>query len=241
MRVAELSRLTGVAVPTLKYYLREGLLPPGVRTSPNQARYGEDHVRRVTMVRAMVDIGGLSIAGTKAVLAALDDPDHPGTVTAEMLGTMPTGLPAPATRGSPEVWQAAQDRITKLITSLGWQANTETPAGHALVAAVAALYDLDRDDLVDLLEPYAAVCAELARIDMSVVDHGGSSRLEGVVIGTVIGDVVLLAIRRLAHQDAAARHAEPPEVSSGLPPGLSSRPGGSSSGTPGPLCGCRPG
>ena len=38
MRMAELSRRTGVPVPTIKYYLREGLLPPGERTSPNQAQ-----------------------------------------------------------------------------------------------------------------------------------------------------------------------------------------------------------
>lgn len=29
MRIGELSRRTGVPVPTIKYYVREGLLPPG--------------------------------------------------------------------------------------------------------------------------------------------------------------------------------------------------------------------
>ena len=37
MRIAELSQTTGVPVPTIKYYLREGLLPAGELTSPNQA------------------------------------------------------------------------------------------------------------------------------------------------------------------------------------------------------------
>ncbi len=41
MRVAELSRRSGVSVASIKYYLREGLLPPGELTSPNQAHYGE--------------------------------------------------------------------------------------------------------------------------------------------------------------------------------------------------------
>ena len=35
MRIAELSQTTGVPVPTIKYYLREGLLPSGELTSPN--------------------------------------------------------------------------------------------------------------------------------------------------------------------------------------------------------------
>ena len=37
MRVAELSRRTDVSVASIKYYLREGLLPAGERTGPNQA------------------------------------------------------------------------------------------------------------------------------------------------------------------------------------------------------------
>src|ERR1700716_801088 len=45
MRMAELSAESGVPVATIKYYLREGLLPPGERTSRNQARYDDVHVR----------------------------------------------------------------------------------------------------------------------------------------------------------------------------------------------------
>ena len=41
MRIGELSRATEVPVPTIKYYLREGLLPHGELSSPNQASYGE--------------------------------------------------------------------------------------------------------------------------------------------------------------------------------------------------------
>jgi DNA-binding transcriptional MerR regulator len=37
MRIGELSKVTGVPVPTIKYYLREGLLPAGELSSPNQA------------------------------------------------------------------------------------------------------------------------------------------------------------------------------------------------------------
>lgn len=39
MRISELSDVTGVSVATIKYYLREELVPPGERTAPNQADY----------------------------------------------------------------------------------------------------------------------------------------------------------------------------------------------------------
>ena len=74
MRIAELSRETGVPVPTIKYYLREGLLPPGERTSPNQAQYDDQHVRRLRLVRTLLDIGRLPIAAIRELLADLDGP-----------------------------------------------------------------------------------------------------------------------------------------------------------------------
>ncbi len=46
MRISELSRRSGVSIPTIKYYLRDGLLPAGRATAANQADYDEDHLRR---------------------------------------------------------------------------------------------------------------------------------------------------------------------------------------------------
>jgi len=44
--MAELSKTSGVPVATIKFYLRERLLPAGERTGPNQSIYGEQHLRR---------------------------------------------------------------------------------------------------------------------------------------------------------------------------------------------------
>ena len=46
MRMSELSRLSGVSVTTIKYYLREGLLPAGRQLSATQAEYDGSHLRR---------------------------------------------------------------------------------------------------------------------------------------------------------------------------------------------------
>src|SRR5690606_20422858 len=73
MRISELSVRTGVAVPTIKYYLRERLLPEGERTARTQAQYGEVHVQRLRVVRALVD-AGVSIAEVRRVVATLETP-----------------------------------------------------------------------------------------------------------------------------------------------------------------------
>jgi len=40
MRISQLSAESGVPIPTIKYYLREGLLPGGEATSPPGRRTG---------------------------------------------------------------------------------------------------------------------------------------------------------------------------------------------------------
>ena len=73
MRISELSTRSGVPVPTIKYYLREGLVPEGVRSSPTQAEYDDVHLQRLRVIRALVG-SGVSVAETRKVLAALDRP-----------------------------------------------------------------------------------------------------------------------------------------------------------------------
>lgn len=53
-------------------YLREGLLPPGERIEANQARYSDEHVRRLRLIQALMRLGGLSVAAARDVLGAID-------------------------------------------------------------------------------------------------------------------------------------------------------------------------
>src|SRR5689334_13167633 len=78
MRIGELATRAGVSVPTIKYYVRAGMLPAGERMGPNQVRYAESHVRRLQLIRAMLEVGGMSIAAAREVLAEVDAPG--GTV-----------------------------------------------------------------------------------------------------------------------------------------------------------------
>src|SRR3954451_25299257 len=72
MKISQLSVRTGVTLATLKMYLREGLLPPGQKAGPNQADYTEVHVARVRMLRALLRVGGLSVASAREVVAAVE-------------------------------------------------------------------------------------------------------------------------------------------------------------------------
>jgi DNA-binding transcriptional MerR regulator len=204
MRMAELSRRTGVPVPTIKYYLREGLLPAGERTSPNQALYDEPHVRRLRMIRALVEVGGLSIAAVRDVLDAADSPDLPPF---KVLGEVQDRLGPAHPASDSEHWQTAQRQVEVLIQRHGWRADLASPPARALVAAMASLAELGREDLFGLADVYAEAVEKVAEIDVMSVSRGRGIEdlIEGVVIGTVIGEAIMVALRRMAHQHATAR------------------------------------
>lgn len=207
MRVAELSRRSGVSVASIKYYLREGLLPPGERTGPNQASYDDGHVRRLRMVRALIDVGGLSVAATRSVLAAVDDP---GVPLHDALGSAQATTPPPGgPSGIPddEAHEAAQRAVADLVRERGWHVTARNPAWDTAVEVLATYARLGDDDLAQQLGLYAAAMEDVARQEVAAVVHRGdrARTVEGAVVGTVLGDTLLAALRRLAQEHCSGQ------------------------------------
>ncbi|GAA0473403.1 MerR family transcriptional regulator [Streptomyces olivaceiscleroticus] len=203
MRIGELSRRTGVAVPTIKYYVREGLLPAGRLTSPNQADYDETHERRLRLVRGLIEVGGLSVSAVREVLAAVEDTDRP---VHKVLGSAHESLTPPHAVGGAEL-AGAREAVAALVARRGWQAAPDSAAGEALAGALATLRGLGHGGFEEVLDAYADACERIAAADLTYVGRAPDVErlVEGVVVGTVIGDAVLSAMRRLAHADASAR------------------------------------
>lgn len=125
MRIAELSRATGVPVPTIKYYVREGLLPPGELTSPNQAQYDQGHVRRLKLVRALIEVGGVSVAAVRDAVRRIDAPDvdlHAKLGATHYL----LGAAAPLSIDA-ATWNARRRRPTRCSPTWGGSPSARTP------------------------------------------------------------------------------------------------------------------
>lgn len=200
MWIAELSRQTDVPVATIKYYLREGLLPPGEAVGATRSRYDEAHVRRLRLIRALVESGGLSLARVRGVLAEVDEESRE---LHEVLGAAHGALIPDDLTATVE----SRLRVDDLIATNEWQVFSESPDRLLLAGALDALekvgYHLDDD----LLETYAEAAAEIADAE---VGHLPSSEdrqatVEATVLLTALGGPVLLALRRLAQQSASAR------------------------------------
>ena len=55
--IGELSRLTGVKVPTIRYYENVGLLPSAPRTESNRRQYDDNAVKRLKFIRHARELG----------------------------------------------------------------------------------------------------------------------------------------------------------------------------------------
>ena len=53
LRMGELAEASGVPAPTIKHYLREGLLPEPVKTSRNMAYYPPEFVDRIRLIKRL--------------------------------------------------------------------------------------------------------------------------------------------------------------------------------------------
>ncbi|CAM5321551.1 MerR family transcriptional regulator OS=Streptomyces alboniger OX=132473 GN=CP975_25605 PE=4 SV=1 [Streptomyces alboniger] len=202
--MGELSRRTGVPVPTIKYYVREGLLPAGELSSPNQAHYGEAHERRLRLIRALLEVGGLKVAEIAEVLGAVDDTGRP---LHKVLGVAADRLGPRGTADDDAEAVAAGEAVARFIERRGWRAYESDPAAKDLSRALAAMGRVGHGEFVDLLDDYADAAERVARADLAYAARRGEVEdvVETVVIGTVLGEAVLGAMRRLAHVDASAR------------------------------------
>ena len=213
MLMAELSRRSGMPVATIKYYLREGLLPPGAAISATRAEYGEAHLRRLRLIRALVDVGEVPVAAIAKILAVVDD-ESAGVH--QMLGAVQYQLgphPAVPPEADPD-WQAASREVDELIADLGWTVAPNAPARALLALTLAALRRTGSAPPGSGLRAYAEAMAGLAAREVAGLHLDGAggtsgSRValaESALMGMVLHERVLVALRRLAQEDASARN-----------------------------------
>ena len=198
MRISELSTQTGVPVATIKFYLRESLLPEGVRTSATQAQYDESHVARLRLVRALLGPGGLSVAAAHRVIQAIEEP--PASVH-ELLGVAARAVARPGvvTDGDP--------RVEELMQRCAWQIDEKDHPTYAVLEdALRALDEAGFELPEGALDVYVKHMRQIAEYEIeNVPTDSPTAAVRYVVLGTVLIEPVILALRRLAQAEASAR------------------------------------
>jgi DNA-binding transcriptional MerR regulator len=220
VRISELARQSGLPVATIKFYLREGLLPPGAPVSRTQAEYSDAHLERLRLIRALRDIADLPVATVGTVLAAVDDEELP---LLDLLGVTQTAVAGSKGSASPTGVVLAN----RLLADLNWTLTEESPLVDSLARVLDALDGEGEPVDADSLKPWADAAWSVAEVEMDhiAVEAPRAEAAHTVAVGTVIyGE--LLAQLRLAAQEAvslarfgdqapAAKDDQPPDADVG--------------------------
>ncbi|MEW1829536.1 MerR family transcriptional regulator [Streptomyces sp. NPDC088196] len=209
MRLAELSERSGVSVATIKYYLRERLLGPGHQVNATTSEYDEEHLRRLRLVRAMIQVGRVPVATVREVLGHVDDDSLGRTIR---LGAAMWALPQVREPDEDDEYvRAAHQEVDRLLDLLGWenakQLSTISPAYRSLVVSVAAFRRIGYGWGAELLSPYAELMHRTAVLDLDNMEEHPSEeeRIEFAILGAIINEPILQSLHRLAQEEEAAR------------------------------------
>lgn len=193
---------------TIKYYLREGLVPSGASRGATQADYGQAHVHRIRVIKALAEVAGLPIQKIRVVVGLIDEP---GENTFDALGRAVAALPpylqeAGAGSGAGSPYPLAR----AALQSLGQVFDPDYAAVAQLERALQAVADAGIPMGPERLGVYGRSLMEMAEYDVAGMPGEPAATVEHAVLGTALYEPVILALRRLAHQDAASRRLDGP-------------------------------
>jgi DNA-binding transcriptional MerR regulator len=156
LRMRELAEASGVPAPTIKHYLREGLLPEPVKTSRNMAYYPPEFVDRIKLIKRLQEERFLPL---KAIKDVLDAQERTRTSAAEVRKRY--GVP-----------KEVLDRLAELEV-LTPNSRGYSPSDVAIVEAISRFRAGGYDEQIgftvyDTLR-YKAALEELVRQEVDVV------------------------------------------------------------------------
>ena len=151
MKMAELERRSGVGRETIRYYIREGLLPEPERRARNVAVYGDVHAQRLKTIKRLQEERFLPLEVIRRVLdgdtSALPPSSDPfaqlGPLLAQRLGVgegEPPVLLATLTAGD-----AQAERDAAALETAGAISVFESGAGRAVTRLDARIVQLWRE------------------------------------------------------------------------------------------------
>ncbi|MEX2205191.1 MAG: MerR family transcriptional regulator [Myxococcota bacterium] len=225
MRLAELSRRAGVPPTSIKFYIREGLLPAGAVHARNQASYGTQHLERLELIRALREVASLPLEAVGRVTRELDR-GWQGNPFGEAMRAMHA---MPAASASPEDGRARaalRAEVLELLRALPWTTDDER---HLYADELAAtLLQVRRylypDYPVANLARYAEIAWLLSEAEFALVPGGAPAPVQArgddlaepmrrAILGSLLFERIFNSLRRSANAMRSihnARELEPP-------------------------------
>ncbi|HEX5065798.1 MAG TPA: MerR family transcriptional regulator [Myxococcota bacterium] len=220
MRLAELARQSGVPRSTIKFYIREGMLPAGEPRARNQATYGPAHLERLALIRALREVAGLRLEVVARVTAQLDR-----GFDGDPIGEALLAIHAPATseraKGDAAELEKLRAEVYELMRGLPWTTGDER---HFFAEEIAGTLLQVRQYLypdypVAALLPLARVAWLLSEVEFEHAPGGPRVPLRArrddlaeptrrAILGSVLFERIFAALHRAANSMRSIRISE---------------------------------
>lgn len=202
MKISELAEASGQSIPTIKFYIREQLLPAGSAVAKNQARYGPEHLKRLDLIRVLKTELGMSVEKIREVLEQAEVGGEAMLATGLKNARDSRHAPRREEQSSPELG-GAWALVTRLETELGWIIHPEDGAAADVAESLATILRVMPEARIDeSLPEYARVMKSIADQEIpDSFDPAGDpwEALRYAVLGTYLLEPLILSLRRLAH------------------------------------------
>ena len=201
MQLHELSQRSGVSPASIKYYLREGLLPRGEAVHATRAEYSGKHLERLELIQALRQIVALNIAQIRGLLGMADDGvprlDLLAAVQREVLNLKDF---TPAIGGEPAAATAA------VVHLRGWP-DSPSDARNALTAHLELMARLKVPVSATVLEAYSKAMDDVAGLDIAATTAPESTDrlIFTAAVGMHMHSQLLLKLLALAQASHAIR------------------------------------
>lgn len=204
MQLNELSNRSGVSTASIKYYLREGLLPPGEAVTATRARYGEKHLRRLELIQALRQIARLGIRQIGALLQ-LADGGAPRLEVLAAIQRVVLGLDGRRV----EDGGAGPDPADAVVRLRHWP-DAPSDARNALNAQLKLMQELSIPVPMPVLDVYSRAMDSVAALDISqtVAPEDTDQLIRTAAVGMHMHSQLLLKLLALAQASHAIRRFE---------------------------------
>jgi DNA-binding transcriptional MerR regulator len=226
MRLAELSKRAGLPPTSIKFYIREGLLPAGAVHARNQASYGGQHLERLELIRALREVAGLPLEAVGRVTRELDRGWQGNPFGEAMRAMHAKPISSSASPEDARARVALRAEVLELLRALPWTTDDER---HLYADELAAtLLQVRRylypDYPVANLARYAEIAWLLSETEFALVPGGAPAPVQArgddlaepmrrAILGSLLFERIFNSLRRSANVMRSihnARELEPP-------------------------------
>ena|ERR1700690_451194 len=208
LTVSQLAARTRTSIPSIKFYVREGILRPGDLSAKHRAFYSDTHVRRLRLIRVLMRVGGLGLPSIRDVCKLLDAKgSRPiDTIIAHVIDCLGRRGRRRSAPTGPEAARAHRE-VLGLLEARGIRVRREANAVADLANALVGLRhvigpDVSADDFVPYLDAMCALAKQDFESNAHLVTDPASAGV-AATFATVLWEPVLILLRRIAHEHVA--------------------------------------